>query len=162
MYGICKIVQTYRDKVVVSRGIANQRGRVTGAWEEEEHCQIIFRGVGLPPPHLNLVVAQHLKSSVNLEASLRVYHNSHILRLCSTFFFNVNLQWLVTKNTRRELVLRTLFWHEPSCAHIFFLFLFFSIPKPSCVQIFFLLLFIFIYIWTFMCPYIFFSFHNLG
>jgi hypothetical protein len=35
-----------------------------------------------------------------LEHPLGVYCNSHVLRLFTTFvLFNLNLQWLVTKNT---------------------------------------------------------------
>jgi hypothetical protein len=52
-------------------------------------------------------------------------------------FLNLNLQWLVTKNTQRKLVLGTYFFgYEPSCANIFYIYL------------------------DFMCPYIF-SFYNL-
>jgi hypothetical protein len=63
MYGSCKYIQTYRDKVIVSRRITNQHVRVTGAWEEEWHYRIIFRWVSLPLPHLNIAIAWHLKSS---------------------------------------------------------------------------------------------------
>jgi hypothetical protein len=107
MYGISKIIQTYKDKVIVSRGIANQHVRTMGAWEEEENGRTFCTRVSLPPPHLDFYVTQHLKSSANVGASLRVYCNSHILRHCSSFILSLNLQWLVTKNTQRELVLGT-------------------------------------------------------
>jgi hypothetical protein len=38
VYDIYRNIQTYREKVIMSGGIANQRARATGAWEEEEHC----------------------------------------------------------------------------------------------------------------------------
>jgi hypothetical protein len=78
MYGICKIIQTYRDKVIVSRGIANQHVRTT----------TICRRVSLPPPHLDFYVTQHLKSSVNVETSLKVCCDSHVLRHCSSFILS--------------------------------------------------------------------------
>jgi hypothetical protein len=112
------------------------------AWEEEEHGQIIFRGVSLPPPRLNLAVAQHLKSSVNVETSLRVC----VVTLMSSnivhpLFLNLNLKRLVTKNTRRELVLGTCFFPVMSL-HV--------------------LTFFYIYIWTFICPYIFICIYIYG
>ena len=54
-------LQTYKNKVILSRGIANQRARATGAWEEEEHGCINYRKVGLPPPHMDFYVSQHCR-----------------------------------------------------------------------------------------------------
>ena len=48
-------LQTYRNKAILSRGIANQRARGMGAWEEEEQGCINCRKVDLPPPHMNFM-----------------------------------------------------------------------------------------------------------
>jgi hypothetical protein len=45
----------------VSRGIANQRVRMMGAWGEGEHGRTICRGVSLPPSHLDFYVTRHSK-----------------------------------------------------------------------------------------------------
>jgi hypothetical protein len=65
MYGICKIIQTYRDKVIVSRGIANQRVRMTGAWEEEERGRTISRRIILLP-HTWTFMSLDTKSQVSM------------------------------------------------------------------------------------------------
>jgi hypothetical protein len=69
-------------------------------------------------------------------------------------FLNLNLQWLVTKNTRREFVLGTCFFgYKPSCAHTLYIYIYIDLH----MSIFFLLYVIF----GPSCVYIFFSFHNL-
>ena len=73
MYKICKHIQTYINKAILSRGIANQRARVIGAWKEEEQGCINYGKVGLPPPHLDFYVTQYLKSSTNIGTSLMTY-----------------------------------------------------------------------------------------
>ena len=105
MYGICKHIQTYRNKAILCRGIADQRTRVTGTWEEEKHgWGINCWRVGLPLPHLDFYVTQYLKSSINIGTSLTVY--SMFSDIIHASFLNFNLQWLVTRNTRREFVLK--------------------------------------------------------
>jgi hypothetical protein len=37
IYAIYRNIQTYREKVIMSGGIANRHARATGAWEDEEH-----------------------------------------------------------------------------------------------------------------------------
>ena len=59
MYEICKHIQTCRNKAILSRGIAYQRVRAMGAWEEEEQGCIYYRKVILPPPHLDRYVTRH-------------------------------------------------------------------------------------------------------
>ena len=61
MYEICKHIQTCRNKAILSRGIANQHVRVTGALEEEEQGSIYYRKVILPPPHLDIYVSRHCR-----------------------------------------------------------------------------------------------------
>jgi len=61
IYEICKHIQTCRNKAILSRGIANQHVRVTGALEEEEQGCIYYRKVSLPPPHLDLYVTRHCR-----------------------------------------------------------------------------------------------------
>ena len=61
MYEICKHIQTCRNKAILSKGIANQCVRMTGAWEEEEQGCIYRRKVNLPPPHLDLYVTRHCR-----------------------------------------------------------------------------------------------------
>jgi len=73
MYGICKHIPTNRNKAILSRGIADQRTRVTGTLEEEMHGWITCWRVGLPPPHLDFYVTQYLKSSTNIGTSLMTY-----------------------------------------------------------------------------------------
>jgi hypothetical protein len=48
----------------------------------------ICRRVSLPPPHLDFYVTQHLKSSVNVETSLRVCCDSHVIRHCWSFILS--------------------------------------------------------------------------
>jgi len=55
MYEICKHIQTYRNKAILSRGIANQRARATGAWKEEEQGCINYGKVGLHPPRMDFM-----------------------------------------------------------------------------------------------------------
>jgi hypothetical protein len=66
------------------------------------------------------------------------------LDIVHPLFLNLNLQWLVTKNTRRELVLQTLFWHEPSCAHIFYFFFFFLFLELHVFRFFYFFLYIYL------------------
>ena len=119
IYEICKHIQTCRNKAILSRGIANQRVKVIGTWEEEKHGWITYWRVGLPPPHLDFYVTQYLKSSINIGTSLMVY--SMFSDIVHPSFLNFNLQWLVTRNTQREFVLGTC-----SCYPSLFFYILFS------------------------------------
>ena len=84
MYEICKHIQTYRNKAILSRGIANQHARATGAWEEEEQDCINCRKVGLPLPHLDFFITQHyqrglmvfrsIEQDLSLASSFSLHH----------------------------------------------------------------------------------------
>ena len=89
-----------------------QRVRATRAWEEEEDWRIIFRGVGLPPPHFNFYVTRHLKSSVNVKTSLKVCCYSYVLKYCSSSFVLISVG-------EGSLILGPLSWTSP--LHLTFL-----------------------------------------
>ena len=70
MYEICKHIQTCRNKTILSRGIANQRVRVMGAWEEEEQGCINYRKVSLPTPHMDFYVTRHCRRGLMVFRSI--------------------------------------------------------------------------------------------
>jgi hypothetical protein len=106
MYAIYRNIQTYREKVIMSGGIANQLARATGASEEEEHCWIIIREVSsLPPPSLSLAVAHHLKPSVSVESSLKVCCNSMSLDTARHLFLNLSERALDSRSIEQRSLL---------------------------------------------------------
>ena len=106
MYGICKIIQTYRDKVIMSRGIANQRARATRAWEEEEQACINCRKVDLPPPQMDFYVTWHyrqglmvfrsIEQDLSLASSFSLHHLIQETKMrtvaCSS---SINFSWFL-------------------------------------------------------------------
>jgi hypothetical protein len=90
----------------MSGGITNQLVRATGAWEEEEHCWIIIRGVSnLPPPSLSLAIARHLKPSVSVESSFRVCCNSMSLDTIRHLFLNLSERALDSRSIEQRSLL---------------------------------------------------------
>jgi hypothetical protein len=96
----------YREKVIMSGGIANQRARATGAWEEEEHCWIIIRGVsGLFSPKLEPCCRSSLEASVSVESSLKVCYNSMSLDTVHLLFFNLSERALDSRSVEQRFLL---------------------------------------------------------
>jgi hypothetical protein len=79
IYEICKHIQTYTNKAILSRGIANQCVRATGALEEEEQGCIYCRKVSLPPPHMDIYVTQYCRPE------LMVFRSIEVLSLAFSF-----------------------------------------------------------------------------
>jgi hypothetical protein len=112
VYDIYRNIQTYREKVIMSGGIANQHAKATGAWEKEEHCLIIIRGVGdLPPLSLSLVVSCHMKPSVSVESSLKVCFKSMSLDTIHHLFLNLSERALDFKFDEQRPLPNSLFFY---------------------------------------------------
>jgi hypothetical protein len=90
----------------MSGGIANQRARATGAWEEKEHCWIIIRGVsGLFSPKLEPCCRSSLEASVSVESSLKVCYNSMSLDTVHLLFFNLSERALDSRSVEQRFLL---------------------------------------------------------